>query len=132
MWAHNGILVADRGFSSTQDYDLDVDTSGHAVICFRDDRFGGTKITAQRFAPDGTPTGAAYGFANSLVQLLADPGVTHVGAHTNQPPVGSAHPLHLCKTGRNCPAFSASRQRPPSTQARANEPPAALTKATPL
>ncbi|MCA9303094.1 MAG: hypothetical protein KC996_03125 [Phycisphaerales bacterium] len=59
MWAHNGILIADRGFSSTQDYDLAVDTSGHAVLAFRDDRFGGTKITVQRVAPDGsTPWGA--------------------------------------------------------------------------
>ncbi|MGV6815470.1 MAG: GC-type dockerin domain-anchored protein [Phycisphaerales bacterium] len=61
MWAHNGILIADRGFSSTQDYDLDVDSSGHAVIVFRDDRFGGVKITAQRIAPDGTVTWGANG-----------------------------------------------------------------------
>lgn len=76
MWAHNGILVADRGFSSTQDYDLDVDTSGHAVICFRDDRFGGTKITAQRFAPDGTPTWGANGiqFGNGT-DFVASPDI---------------------------------------------------------
>jgi len=61
MWAHNGILVADRGFSSTQDYDLDVDASDHAVLVFRDDRFGGVKITAQRIAPDGSPTWGADG-----------------------------------------------------------------------
>ena len=61
MWAHNGILIADRGFSSTQDYDLDVDSSGHAVMVFRDDRFGGVKITAQRIAPDGTMTWGANG-----------------------------------------------------------------------
>lgn len=66
MWAHNGILIADRGFSSTQDYDLDVDNAGHAVIVFRDDRFGGTKVTAQRIAPDGSVTWGANGiqFAN--------------------------------------------------------------------
>ncbi len=30
-------------------------------------------------SPDGTPTGAAYGFANSLVKMMADPDVSHVG-----------------------------------------------------
>ncbi len=61
QWAHNGVLVADRGFSSTQEYDLDVDTSGHAVLVFRDDRFGGTLVTAQRVAPDGSFTWGANG-----------------------------------------------------------------------
>ena len=61
MWAHNGILIADRGFSSTQSYDLDVDITDHAVLVFRDDRFGGVKITAQRIAPDGTATWGANG-----------------------------------------------------------------------
>ncbi len=54
MWAHNGILIADRGFSSTQDYDLTTDGTDHALLVFRDDRFGGTRITAQRVQPDGT------------------------------------------------------------------------------
>jgi hypothetical protein len=61
QWAHNGVLVADRNFSSTQDYDLDVDSSGHAVLAFRDDRFGGTLVTAQRVAPDGSFTWGANG-----------------------------------------------------------------------
>ncbi|HIE69382.1 MAG TPA: hypothetical protein EYP98_04050, partial [Planctomycetes bacterium] len=46
MWPHRGVLVADRGFSSTQDYDLDVDIAGNAILAFRDDRFTGTQITA--------------------------------------------------------------------------------------
>jgi len=76
MWAHNGILIADRGFSSTQDYDLAVDTSGHAVLAFRDDRFGGTKITVQRVAPDGsTPWGAnGVQFANGT-DFVASPDI---------------------------------------------------------
>ena len=53
LWGDNGILIADRGYSSTQDYDLDVDASGHAVLAFRDDRFGGDRVTAQRVSPDG-------------------------------------------------------------------------------
>ena len=47
QWAHNGVLIADRGFSSTQDYGLDVDTAGNALLTFRDDRFTGTQITAR-------------------------------------------------------------------------------------
>ncbi len=53
MWTHNGLLIADRGFSSTQDYDLDIDTNGNAVLVFRDDRFTGTRITAQSIDPNG-------------------------------------------------------------------------------
>jgi len=48
------LLVADRGFSSTQDYGLAIDAAGHALLAFRDDRFGGIQITAARIAPDGT------------------------------------------------------------------------------
>jgi len=62
MWAHNGVLVADRNFSSTQDYGLALDTTNHAVLVFRDDRFGGTMITAQRIAPDGTTPWGPNGF----------------------------------------------------------------------
>ncbi|MCA8973446.1 MAG: hypothetical protein KDC98_01930 [Planctomycetes bacterium] len=54
LWPHRGILVADRGFSSTQDYGLDVDLFDHALLTFRDDRFGGTQITAARVDPAGT------------------------------------------------------------------------------
>lgn len=46
VWPHRGVLVADRGFSSTQDYDLAVDLAGNALLAFRDDRFTGTQITA--------------------------------------------------------------------------------------
>jgi len=54
MWPAGGVLVADRSFSSTQDYGLSVDAAGHAILAFRDDRFGGVQITAARVAPDGT------------------------------------------------------------------------------
>ncbi|MBZ0268932.1 hypothetical protein K8I85_12300, partial [bacterium] len=49
----NGVLVADRGFSSTQDYGLDVDALGGAALAFRDDRFSGTQITAARVTMSG-------------------------------------------------------------------------------
>jgi len=48
------LLVADRGFSSTQDYGLAIDAVGHALLAFRDDRFGGVQITAARVSPEGT------------------------------------------------------------------------------
>ncbi|MHC5028121.1 MAG: dockerin type I domain-containing protein [Planctomycetota bacterium] len=61
QWADNGILIADRSFSSTQDYDLESDTTGNAVLAFRDDRFGGTRITGQMIAPDGSAMWGADG-----------------------------------------------------------------------
>lgn len=60
-FAHNGILVADRGFSSTQDYGLDVDASGNALLAFRDDGPGGIQITANKVSPTGTLLWGAAG-----------------------------------------------------------------------
>ena len=50
-WPVGGILVADRGFSSTQDYGLAVDPQGNALLTFRDDRGVGTQITAAMVTP---------------------------------------------------------------------------------
>lgn len=50
----DGVLVADRGFSSTQDYGLDQTADGDALLAYRTDAFGGTQIAASRVAPDGT------------------------------------------------------------------------------
>jgi hypothetical protein len=61
LWTHNGVLIADRGFSSTQDYDLDIDTSGNALLTFRDDRGGGTQITATKVSPAGAQLWGATG-----------------------------------------------------------------------
>lgn len=61
QWAHNGILIADRGFSSTTDYDLDVDAGGNAILAFNDDRSGANQITAQRVSPQGTLLWGANG-----------------------------------------------------------------------
>jgi len=54
LLVHNGVLVADRGFSSTQDWGLDVDAAGNCLLTFRDDSVGGIQITAAKVAPDGT------------------------------------------------------------------------------
>ncbi len=66
QWAHNGILVADRGFSSTQDYGLAVDTAGNALLAFRDDSGAIVQISANRVSPAGTLLWGAGG-----VQLTA-------------------------------------------------------------
>jgi hypothetical protein len=57
QWPHNGVLVADRGYSSTQDYGLAFDTDGNALLAFRDDRGGiGDEVTVAKIAPDGLPS----------------------------------------------------------------------------
>jgi hypothetical protein len=61
QWAHNGVLVADRSFSSTQDYGLSVDTAGNALLVFRDDRFTGTQITAAMVDATGSLVWGANG-----------------------------------------------------------------------
>ncbi len=54
QWAHNGVLVADRDFSSTQDYGLDIDADGNALLAFRLNQAGVAQILAQKVAPDGS------------------------------------------------------------------------------
>lgn len=48
-----GLLIADRGFSSTQDYGLSVASDGDALLAFRDDRTGSTTVTAMRVTGAG-------------------------------------------------------------------------------
>lgn len=61
QWAHNGVLIADRSFSSTQDYGLAVDADDNAVICYRDDRAGGTRVGVNKVSPNGTLLWGASG-----------------------------------------------------------------------
>ncbi|MCP3904928.1 MAG: hypothetical protein GY715_14985 [Planctomycetes bacterium] len=76
LWAHNGVLVADRGFSSTQDYGLAVDTGGNALLTFRDDRFTGVQITATKVAPDGSmPWGATGVQLTNTTDFVAAPDI---------------------------------------------------------
>ena len=57
---HCGLLVANRSYSSTQDYDLAVDSSANAYLTFNDDRTGSDQITVTKIATDGSqPWGAA-------------------------------------------------------------------------
>lgn len=80
MLAHNGILVADRGFSSTQDYGLDVDVAGNALLAFRDDRGAGVQITAAMVAPDGTALWGPAGVQlTSTTDFVAAPKIAGTG-----------------------------------------------------
>lgn len=62
QFAHNGVRVADRDFSSTQDYGLDVDAEGNALLAYRlNDADGIAQIAAQKIAPDGSLLWSADG-----------------------------------------------------------------------
>ena len=61
LWAHGGVLVADRGFSSTQDYGLDVDAAGNAILAYRSDASGSTQVVASSVSPTGTLNWGASG-----------------------------------------------------------------------
>ena len=65
---HDGLMVADLTNSSTEDYGLDVDTSGNALIAFLDTREGANQqVTAAKMGPFG---GARWGRRG--VQLTND------------------------------------------------------------
>jgi len=54
QWRGKGRRLADLGMSSTQDYGLDVDADGNALLAFLDDRHGSdTVVTAMKVSPAG-------------------------------------------------------------------------------
>jgi len=54
QFRHDGIKIADLGNSSTEDYGLDADTQGNALLAFLDDRESDNQqITATRVSPSG-------------------------------------------------------------------------------
>ncbi len=69
QWAHDGVLVADRGFSSTQDYGLGIDTAGNALLAFRDDSGMNVQIAAAKVSPAGT---LLWGLGGIQVTATAD------------------------------------------------------------
>ncbi|MGH8428597.1 MAG: hypothetical protein ACRES7_11590, partial [Gammaproteobacteria bacterium] len=79
MLGPNGVLVATRYFSSTQDYSLSDDANGDALLAFRvsDSNQNNVKIEAQKVAPNGTLMWGANGvqFGNTA-DFLADPKIT--------------------------------------------------------
>jgi hypothetical protein len=54
VWPHNGVRIAERAFTWTQDYGLAVDTAGNAVMAFLDDIEDVERVCANRISPDGT------------------------------------------------------------------------------
>ena len=77
VWASGGVLVADRGFSSTQDYGLGIDATGAALLAFRDDRGSGVQITAARVDASGTLTWGVNGVqVTNTTDFVAAPKIT--------------------------------------------------------
>jgi hypothetical protein len=72
QWPHNGVLVADTSFSSTEDYGLAVDANDNAIVAFRDDRSGGVQIAVNKISPAG-----ALLWGASAVQLSVNAGQGH-------------------------------------------------------
>ena len=74
IWPHNGVLVADRGLSSTTDYGLAVDAAGNALLAFNDDSQPTERIVAAKFSPDGVALWGTPGIAVSIsTGFLASP-----------------------------------------------------------
>ncbi len=74
LFPHAGVLVADRGFSSTQDYGLSHSATNDALLAFRDDRPGGVQITAAKVTPAGNqPWGAAGIQLTATAAFVASP-----------------------------------------------------------
>ena len=82
-FAPGGILVADRSYSSTQDYGIDVTQEGDLLLAFRDDSSGLTEITAARYRADGT---AVYGpngtTLTNAAGFVASPRIAQAGGWT--------------------------------------------------
>jgi len=75
QWAANGVTVADRSYSSTEDYGLALDSEGNALLAFRfPDSGGHTQAVAQRITPAGTLLWPAPGvFVSADVDAAASP-----------------------------------------------------------
>jgi len=68
QFPHDGQMVADLTNSSTEDYGLDMDVSGHALIAFLDTREGtNQQVTAAKLSQHGAPLWGTLG-----VQLTTD------------------------------------------------------------
>lgn len=65
QWAHGGILVAARDFSSTQDYGLDIDSAGNALLAFRYNVGSIAQIVVQKIGADGSLLWSAPGITVS-------------------------------------------------------------------
>lgn len=76
QWPHNGVLVADRSFTSTQDYGLAIDSNGNALLAFRDDRNANEEITVNAISSTGELLWGTTGIkVNVTTGFLANPKV---------------------------------------------------------
>lgn len=77
QWAHNGLLIANRSYSSTTDYDLAVDVDDNAILTYNDDRSGSDQIGCNKISPSGTllwgPSGVLL---TNTIEFVASPKVT--------------------------------------------------------
>lgn len=71
LWAHNGVLVADRGYSSTYDYGLAVDAYGNALVSFNccENSSADEHIAVSKVGADGT---LAWGASGITVSTAAE------------------------------------------------------------
>ena len=68
QFAHDGLKIADLSNSSTEDYGLDMDSDGNALLAFLDTREGSNQqVTADKRSPLGKPVWGHRG-----VQLTSD------------------------------------------------------------
>jgi len=73
QFRHDGIRIADLSNSSTEDYGLDADTKGNALLAFLDTREGANpQVTAAKISPSGKALWGRLG-----VQLTGDAGSHH-------------------------------------------------------
>ena len=80
QFPHNGILLADRSYSSTVDYDMVVDANDNAIVTFNDNRSGTSLITVtkvtpagdQPWGPTGVQTTGSTNANNPHVAVLSD------------------------------------------------------------
>ncbi len=77
QWADGGIRFADLGMSSTQDYGLDVDADGNALLGFLDDRRPSTTVTTMKVDQSGTQRWGRKGLQVSKgPDFLGNPKIT--------------------------------------------------------
>lgn len=53
QWEENGLLVADRNYSSTMDYGLTTDSEGNAVVVYRKEVVGGDGVVVSSVSQSG-------------------------------------------------------------------------------
>ncbi len=117
---HDGIQVADLSNSSTEDYGLDFDTKGNALLAFLDTREGSNQqVTAARISPNGAAlwgklgvqlTSGSDSFASPKIAGTTDGGIVVAWIDNSsvvlQKLSPAGHPLwgkgiHLTQSGYN-------------------------------